>query len=73
MAVERAVVSRPKLMPADQPAGNLRSTQDGEIVEVFRKPPAEGVAIAQATHWESNAPCGNRIIIILLRWPGLGG
>lgn len=62
MAVERAVVSRPKLIPADQPAGNLRSPQCGEIMEEFRKLPVEGVAIAQVTCSESNAPCGNRII-----------
>ena len=31
-------------------------------MEEFRKLPVEGVAIAQVTCSESNAPCGNRII-----------
>ncbi|MSV28993.1 MAG: ABC transporter ATP-binding protein [Bryobacterales bacterium] len=68
VAVARAVVSSPKLILADEPTGNLHSTQGKEIMELFKKLNAEGVTIAQVTHSESNAAYGNRIIKLADGW-----
>src|SRR6187399_941533 len=62
VAVARAVIANPKLILADEPTGNLHSTQGREIMELFRKLNEEGTTIVQVTHSESNAAYGHRII-----------
>ncbi len=68
VAVARAVVSSPKLILADEPTGNLHSSQGREIMELFKKLNSEGVTIAQVTHSEANAAYGNRIIKLADGW-----
>jgi putative ABC transport system ATP-binding protein len=62
VGVARAIISNPKLILADEPTGNLHSSQGQEIMELFKKLNAEGTTIVQVTHSESNAGYGNRII-----------
>jgi ABC-type lipoprotein export system ATPase subunit len=68
VAVARAVIANPKLILADEPTGNLHSSQGREIMELFTKLNGEGVTIIQVTHSEENARYGNRIINLKDGW-----
>jgi ABC-type lipoprotein export system ATPase subunit len=68
VGVARAIISNPKLILADEPTGNLHSSQGEEIMELFKKLNAEGTTIVQVTHSEKNAAYGNRIIQLRDGW-----
>lgn len=68
VAVARAMVANPKVILADEPTGNLHSSQGKEIMEMFRKLNDVGTTIIQVTHSERNAEYGNRIIQIADGW-----
>jgi ABC-type lipoprotein export system ATPase subunit len=68
VGVARAIIASPKLLLADEPTGNLHSSQGEEIMNLFRKLNAEGVTIVQVTHSERNAAYGNRIIQLRDGW-----
>ena len=68
VAVARAVVANPKLILADEPTGNLHSSQGQEIMELFKKLNREGTTIIQATHSERNASYGERIVYLQDGW-----
>lgn len=65
VGVARALISKPRLILADEPTGNLNSRQGEEIMELFKELNQQGVTIIQATHSESNAAYGKRIIHLL--------
>lgn len=65
VGVARALISKPKLILADEPTGNLNSKQGEEIMELFKQLNNEGVTIIQVTHSEKNAAYGRRIINLL--------
>jgi ABC-type lipoprotein export system ATPase subunit len=66
--VARAVISNPKVILADEPTGNLHSSQGKEIMELFRKLNEAGTTIIQVTHSETNAGYGSRIIQLRDGW-----
>lgn len=68
VGVARAIISNPKLILADEPTGNLHSSQGEEIMELFKKLNSEGTTIIQVTHSERNAAHGNRIIQLRDGW-----
>jgi len=68
VAVARAVIANPKLILADEPTGNLHSSQGKEIMELFKKLNNEGTTIIQVTHNENWAAFGNRIINLVDGW-----
>ena len=69
VAVARALVASPKIILADEPTGNLHSSQAKEIMELFRKlNEDDGITIIQVTHSEVNASYGSRIIQIADGW-----
>src|SRR5271156_309492 len=68
VAVARAVIASPKLILADEPTGNLHTSQGKEIMELFKKLNDEGTTIIQVTHSEANAAYGNRIIRLQDGW-----
>ena len=68
VGVARAIISEPKLLLADEPTGNLHSSQGEEIMDLFKKLNAEGMTIIQVTHSEKNAAYGNRIIQLRDGW-----
>ena len=62
VGVARAVVASPDIILADEPTGNLHSSQGQEIMELFRRLNDAGTTIVQVTHSETNAGYGSRII-----------
>ncbi len=68
VAVARAVIARPKLILADEPTGNLHSSQGREIMDLFKKLNQEGTTIIQVTHSDANAAYGNRTIYLRDGW-----
>jgi putative ABC transport system ATP-binding protein len=68
VGVARAVVGNPKLILADEPTGNLHSSQAKEIMELFKKLNDQGTTIIQVTHSEANAAYGNRTIQLFDGW-----
>ena len=68
VAVARAVIASPRLILADEPTGNLHSSQGQEIMELFKKLNGEGTTIVQVTHSEKNAAYGNKLINLFDGW-----
>jgi putative ABC transport system ATP-binding protein len=68
VGVARAVIAKPKLILADEPTGNLHSSQGREIMELFKRLNDAGTTIIQVTHSEENAKFGNRIIELHDGW-----
>jgi ABC-type lipoprotein export system ATPase subunit len=68
VGVARAVIAKPKLILADEPTGNLHSSQGREIMQLFKQLNAAGTTIIQVTHSEENASYGNRVINLRDGW-----
>ncbi len=68
VAIARAVVANPKLILADEPTGNLHSTQGEVIMDLFTKLNREGTTIIQVTHNDKYAAHGRRIIRLKDGW-----
>ena len=68
VAVARAVIAEPKIILADEPTGNLHSSQGREIMELFKKLNEEGTTIIQVTHSEANAAYGHKIVQLFDGW-----
>jgi len=68
VGVARAVVHKPALLLADEPTGNLHSSQAKEIMELFRELNQQGTTIVQVTHSEANAAYGNRVVQLHDGW-----
>ena len=66
VGIARALISKPRLLLADEPTGNLNSKQGEEIMDLFEEINREDkVTIIQVTHSEKNAEYGHRIIHLL--------
>jgi putative ABC transport system ATP-binding protein len=68
VAIARAMVANPKIILADEPTGNLHSSQSKEIMQLFKKLNDAGTTIVQVTHNEKNAEYGNRVIQLEDGW-----
>jgi ABC-type lipoprotein export system ATPase subunit len=68
VGIARAVIHKPVLLLADEPTGNLHSSQAKEIMELFRQLNQNGTTIVQVTHSEVNAAYGSRIIQLSDGW-----
>jgi ABC-type lipoprotein export system ATPase subunit len=68
VGVARAVIHKPALLLADEPTGNLHSSQAKEIMELFRELNQQGTTIVQVTHSEANASYGSRTIQLRDGW-----
>jgi ABC-type lipoprotein export system ATPase subunit len=62
VGVARAVVANPSVILADEPTGNLHSSQGRDIMELFKTLNEQGTTIVQVTHSDTNAAYGSRII-----------
>jgi len=68
VGVARAVVASPKLILADEPTGNLHSSQGKDVMALLKRLNREGTTIIQVTHNEDYAAYGNRIIKLKDGW-----
>lgn len=68
VGIARAVIHKPSLLLADEPTGNLHSSQAKEIMELFRELNNQGTTIVQVTHSDVNAAYGTRIIEVRDGW-----
>lgn len=61
-AIARAVVSRPELILADEPTGNLDSKNGAEVMDLLSELNREGTTIVMVTHSKHDAAYTDRII-----------
>jgi len=62
VGIARAIVGNPSVILADEPTGNLHSSQAQEIMELFKQLNERGTTVVQVTHSEANAAYGSRVI-----------
>src|SRR5438128_1210698 len=65
VAVARAVVNNPKLILADEPTGNLDSSNGNEVMQLLTDLNEQGTTIVMVTHSEHDAMYSHRIIRML--------
>ncbi|MBI5283346.1 MAG: ABC transporter ATP-binding protein [Candidatus Solibacter usitatus] len=68
VGLARAIIANPKVILADEPTGNLHSSQGIEIMEMFKKLNQQGATIVMVTHSETNASYAHRIVRIVDGW-----
>ncbi len=68
VGIARAVIASPQVVLADEPTGNLHSTQAREIMACFQALNRAGTTIVQVTHSEENASYGSRVIHLRDGW-----
>lgn len=64
-AVARAVVNTPKLILADEPTGNLDSTNGNEVMQLLTELNEAGTTVIMVTHSEHDARYAHRVIRLL--------
>ena len=62
VAVVRALVSRPKLILADEPTGNLESAHGEEVMRTLLKLNEDGTTVLMVTHSAATAAFSDRIV-----------
>ncbi|MCB0295448.1 MAG: ABC transporter ATP-binding protein [Calditrichaeota bacterium] len=65
VGIARALVIEPRLILADEPTGNLHTSQGKVVMDLFKRLNQEGVTIVQVTHSEANAAYGSRTLQLL--------
>ena len=62
VAIARAVVSKPTLILADEPTGNLDSKNGHEVMELLSELHKDGTTIVMVTHSQKDAMYADRIV-----------
>ena len=70
VAVARAVITRPRLLLADEPTGALHSSQGKMIMDLLKELNEQGTTIVQVTHSEVNARYAQRVVELRDGWLG---
>lgn len=61
VAIARAMVTKPKLLLADEPTGALDTASGDQIMDIFRQLSDQGMTIIMITHEPSVAACAQKI------------
>jgi putative ABC transport system ATP-binding protein len=64
VAIARAVVANPKLILADEPTGNLDSTNGDEVMKLLSEMNDAGATIVMVTHSPSDAEFAHRVVYL---------
>ena len=65
VAVARAVITSPKLILADEPTGNLDSTNGEEVLELLNQLNGDGTTVIMVTHDQGHADHASRVVNML--------
>lgn len=65
VAVARAVIQKPRLILADEPTGNLDSTNGNEVMELLTDLNENGTTVIMVTHSDHDARYAHRILRLL--------
>ncbi len=64
VAIARAMVTRPKILIADEPTGNLDTKRGHEIMELIRTFNQQGITVIMVTHEDDIAAYASRTIYL---------
>ena len=62
VAIARAIVTNPKIILADEPTGNLDSTNGNEVMLLLKELNKDGATVVMVTHSEENAREAGRFV-----------
>jgi len=62
VAIARAIVSRPNVILADEPTGNLDSENGEAVMQLLMELNADGTTVLMATHSSSYADCAHHVV-----------
>jgi putative ABC transport system ATP-binding protein len=64
VCIARALINYPKLILADEPTGNLDETNEGIVIDIFRRLHGEGSSIIVVTHDPEVAEVADRTVFL---------
>jgi putative ABC transport system ATP-binding protein len=65
VAIARALVTRPRILLADEPTGALDRTTGAQIMDIFKTLNEDGITIVMITHDQKIASYASRVVHIL--------